>query len=116
VALAQGAQGTGAAGRPMTGGDKITVADGQGGSVQATVIAIWIRGNTRLTAHQAGSSSGPGAFTFQLGARYLFDKTAAARVMLIATRAPMMLYLLEIGGDWFDVTGGPAICSEWLTR
>jgi hypothetical protein len=90
-------------------GDQITVTANSGGSVLASVIAIWSRDEIRLTVHQANSGSGPGAFTFQLGAREIFNaQPLATRVMLISTRAPLILYLFEAEGRWWDVMLEPA--------
>src|ERR1700693_3856344 len=92
----------------MKEGDNLIVRDGKGGQIQATLLKVWRREGkeTHLTIRQEQNTSGGGAFTFTMGARAIFAAAPqATRVMLISTRAPLILYLFEVAHLWFDVTG-----------
>lgn len=85
------------------------VRDTDGRQIRATVIAEWERGSARRTVRDLASTSGGTAFTFLQGACSLFNADPSiSRIILVSTRAPLALYLLEREGQWWDVLGKPA--------
>jgi hypothetical protein len=73
----------------------LTALSGQ--AVRAHLIHIFCRDDTNPTE----------APTFRNMALAILHQAPASRVALVATARPVLLFLIEIGHHWFDITGTP---------
>lgn len=92
----------------MTSGDILILSDGAGRKVRARIITVFEREHTRHTERYLASSSGGTAFTVNIAACSVFDSVPTAdRILYVSTRAPLVMFIIQCGGAWFDVTSAP---------
>ena len=85
-------------------------------NIEAEVLNLWERENTRKFYRDQNSTSGGTAFTFLQGACRLFDvQPKITRVMLVSNfrmkdhkAAGAVFYLVEMAHLWFDIRGNRA--------